>query len=30
VVFLLDGQVVDDLVDPTTDEVAHRMATLEG
>jgi putative ABC transport system ATP-binding protein len=30
VVFLLDGQVVDDLNDPTTDAVAHRLAILEG
>jgi putative ABC transport system ATP-binding protein len=30
VVFLLDGQVVDDLSEPTTDGVAQRMATLEG
>jgi putative ABC transport system ATP-binding protein len=30
VVFLLDGHVVDDLDDPTTDTVAHRLALLEG
>jgi putative ABC transport system ATP-binding protein len=30
VVFLLDGHVVDDLTDPSTDEVAHRLALLEG
>jgi putative ABC transport system ATP-binding protein len=30
VVFLLDGEVVDDLVDPNTDSVAHRLAILEG
>jgi putative ABC transport system ATP-binding protein len=30
VVFLLDGKVVDDMADPTTDTVAHRLATLEG
>jgi putative ABC transport system ATP-binding protein len=30
VVFLLDGRVVDDLTDPTTDTVAHRLALLEG
>jgi putative ABC transport system ATP-binding protein len=30
VVFLLDGHVVDDLCDPTTDAVALRLAALEG
>ena len=30
VVFLLDGRVVDDLIDPTTDTVAHHLALLEG
>jgi putative ABC transport system ATP-binding protein len=30
VVFLLDGRVVDDLMDPTTDTVAHHLALLEG
>jgi putative ABC transport system ATP-binding protein len=30
VVFLLDGRVVDDLSEPTTDMVAHRLAALEG
>jgi putative ABC transport system ATP-binding protein len=30
VVFLLDGRVVDELDDPTTDVVAHRLAILEG
>ncbi len=30
VVFLLDGQVVDDLSEPNTDAVAHRLAVLEG
>jgi putative ABC transport system ATP-binding protein len=30
VVFLLDGRVVDDLEDPTTDSVARRLALLEG
>jgi putative ABC transport system ATP-binding protein len=30
VVFLLDGRVVEDLVDPTTDAVALRLAALEG
>ncbi len=30
VVFLLDGHVVDDLHDPTTDAVAHHLALLEG
>ena len=30
VVFLLDGKVVDDLADPTTDAVALRLAALEG
>ena len=30
VVFLLDGHVVDDLAEPTTDTVAHRLAALEG
>jgi putative ABC transport system ATP-binding protein len=30
VVFLLDGHVVDDLAEPTTDSVAHRLAALEG
>lgn len=29
VVFLLDGRVVDDLVDPTTDTVARHLALLE-
>jgi putative ABC transport system ATP-binding protein len=30
VVFLLDGHVVDDLNEPTTETVAHRLAALEG
>jgi len=30
VVFLLDGRVVDDLIDPTTDTVARHLALLEG
>jgi len=30
VLFLLDGRVIDDLVDPTTDRVALRLAQLEG
>ena len=30
VVFLLDGHVVDDLHDPSTDDVAHHLALLEG
>ena len=30
VVFLLDGHVVEDLSEPTTDSVAHHLAVLEG